>query len=93
MAAEVGEQVSGAGLARGQAGDAEDGDRAEQFPAGAVAVPLDEEHLPHLRPLFQDLPCRRQGLDGAHVDPAVAPVDGPGLSREGPPGQRVGRVE
>jgi len=93
VAAEVGKQVSGARLVRGQAGDAEDGDRAEQFPAGAVAVALDEEHLPDLRPFLQDLPGRRQGLDGAHVDPAVAAVDGPGLAREGPPGQRVGGVE
>ena len=33
VAAQIGEQVSGACLARGQAGDAEDGDRAEQLPA------------------------------------------------------------
>ena len=49
VAAQVSEQVSRAGLARRQAGDAEDGDRAEQFPVRAVAVALDEEHLPHVR--------------------------------------------
>ena len=93
VAAEVGEQVSGARLVRREAGDAEDGDRAEQFPVRAVAVPFDEEHLPDLRPFLQDLLRRREGLDGAGIDAAVAAVDGPGLSREGPPGQRVGRVE
>ena len=82
------------GLVRREAGDAEDGDRAEQdFPFRAVAVPFDEEHLPDLRPFLQDLLRRREGLDGAGVDAAVAAVDGPGLSREGPPGQRVRCVE
>ena len=56
VAAQVGEQVSGAGLVRRQAGDAEDGDRAEQFPVRAVAVPLDEEHLPDVRPFRRSAP-------------------------------------
>ena len=38
VAAQVSEQVAGASLVRRQAGDAEDGDRAEQFPVRAVAV-------------------------------------------------------
>src|SRR5712691_148249 len=92
VAAEVREQVSGAGVVRREARDAGDGDRAEQFPAGAVAVPPRQEHLPDLRPFPQDLPCRREGLDGADIDAAVAPVHGPGLAREGPPGQRVRRA-
>jgi hypothetical protein len=54
VASQVGEQVSGVGLVRGQAGDAEDGDRAEQFPVRAVAVPFDEEDLPDFRPFPQD---------------------------------------
>ena len=80
VAAQVSEQVSRAGLARREAGDAEDGDRAEQLPVRAVAVPLDEEHLLHVRPPGQDPLRRRQGLDGTDVDAAVAPVHGPGLA-------------
>jgi hypothetical protein len=80
-------------VVRGKARDAEDGDAAEDLPVGAVAVPLDEEDLPHLRPPLEDLPRRRQGLDGAGVNAAVAAVHGPGLSREGPPGQHVRRIE
>jgi hypothetical protein len=79
VAAQVSEQVSGAGLVRRQAGDAEDGDRAEQFPAGAVALALGREHLPHVREQDGDLRRGRQRLDRAEVGAAVAPVHGPGL--------------
>jgi len=78
VAAQVSEQVSGAGLVRREAGDAQDGDRAGQFPADAVAVALDEEHLLHVREQLPDPRRGRQGLDGTDVDAAVAPVDGPG---------------
>src|SRR5207302_5336257 len=80
VAAEIGEQVSGAGLVRRKAGDAEDGDRSEQFPVRVVAVALDEEHLPHAGEQFPDLRRGRQRLDRADVGAPVAPVHGPGLS-------------
>src|ERR1017187_3994188 len=79
VAAEVCEQVSGAGLARGQAGDAEDGDGAEELPVRAVTVALDQEHLPDVREQRPDAFGGRQGLDDADVDAAVPAVRGPGL--------------
>src|SRR5260370_5537932 len=80
VAAEVSQQASGAGLACRQAGDAEDGDRARQFPAGAVAVALDEGQLLPVREQLPDPRRGRQRLERADVDAAVAPADGPGLS-------------
>jgi hypothetical protein len=79
VAAEVCEQVTGAGLARGQAGDAGDGDGAEELPVRAVAVALDQEDLPDVREQGGDPRGCRHGRDGAHVDAAVAAVRGPGL--------------
>jgi hypothetical protein len=57
-----------------------DGDGAEQGPVRAIAVALDEEDLRDVREQPADPAGGRQGLDGAHVDPAVAAVDGPGLA-------------
>ena len=93
VAAQVREQVTGAGLARGQAGDAEDGDGAEEAAVRAVAVALDQEHLPDVREQFGDALGGRHGLDGADVDAVVAAVCGPVLDGERFPAQRVGRVE
>jgi hypothetical protein len=93
VAAQVREQVTGAGLARGQAGDAEDGDGAKEAAVRAVAVALDHEHLPDVREQFGDAPGGRHGLDGADVDAAVAAVCGSVLDGERFPAQRVGRVE
>src|ERR1017187_1138076 len=79
VAAQVREQVTGAGLARVQAGDAEDGDGPEELPVRAVTVALDEEHLPDVREQRPDAFGGRQGLDDADVDAAVPAVRGPGL--------------
>src|ERR1035441_5992304 len=79
VAAEVREQVSGVGLVRAQAGDAEDGDGAEELPVRAVTVALDQEHLPDVREQRPDAFGGRQGLDDADVDAAVPAVRGPGL--------------
>ena len=77
VAAQVRQQVTGAGLARGQAGDAENGDRAEQVPVRGVAVALDEEDLRDVREQGGDARGGRHGLDRADVDAAVAAVGGP----------------
>ena len=78
---------------RRQGRDAEDGDGAEQVPVGAVAVALDEEHPRDVREEHGDAGGRRQDLDGPHVDPAVPPVNGPGIDGDGCPAQRVGGGE
>jgi hypothetical protein len=80
VTAEVGEQVSGAGLVRGQAGDAGDRNGSGQFPVRAVAVALDEEYLLHVGEQGFDALGGRQGLDGARLDPAVCTVHGPRLA-------------
>jgi len=88
-----GQQVTGAGLARGQARDAGDGDGAEELPVRAVTVALDQEHLADVREQGGDAAGGRHGLDGADIDAAVPAVCCPCFHGDGFPAQRVGRRE